>query len=373
MIFEKKEEIDKEGYIVLSEGQLMLRQFLKHRVAVFSLVILLILYIIVIFADFFSPYGMLTNHKYYLYAPPQITKINFFDDEGKFHFRPFIYRQEAVRDPKTLRFVYKGDKSKKDFIYFFVKGEPYEMLGFIKSNIHFFGVKEGKLFLLGTDIIGRDLLSRIIFGGRVSLSIGLIGVIILVFIGTIVGTISGYYGGWADNLIQRFIEIIRTIPQVALWMALAAVIPKEWPSTYVYLGIVIIFGLISWAGLAREVRGKVLAIRRSDYIYAAEVSGASSLRIIFQHIIPNVLSHIIVIATLSIPIMIIGEAALSFLGLGIKPPMTSWGLLLTQLREVQTLKHYPWLICPAGFIVISVLCYNFIGDALRDVNDPHSR
>ena len=166
MIFEKKEEIDKEGYIVLSEGQLMLRQFLKHRVAVFSLVILLILYIIVIFADFFSPYGMLTNHKYYLYAPPQITKINFFDDEGKFHFRPFIYRQEAVRDPKTLRFVYKGDKSKKDFIYFFVKGEPYEMLGFIKSDIHFFGVKEGKLFLLGTDIIGRDLLSRIIFGSK---------------------------------------------------------------------------------------------------------------------------------------------------------------------------------------------------------------
>ena len=272
-----------------------------------------------------------------------------------------------------MRFVYKGDKSKKDFIHFFIRGESYEMLGFIKSDLHFFGVKEGKLFLLGTDIIGRDLLSRIIFGGRVSLSIGLIGVIILIFIGTIVGTISGYYGGLADNLIQRFIEIIRTIPQVALWMALAAIIPKEWPSTYVYLGIVIIFGLISWAGLAREVRGKVLAIRRSDYIYAAEVSGANSIRIIIKHIIPNVLSHIIVIATLSIPIMIIGEAALSFLGLGIKPPMTSWGLLLTQLREVQTLKHYPWLICPAGFIVISVLCYNFIGDALRDVNDPHSR
>ena len=372
MIF-SKDKFDKDEYTVLSEGQLMLRQFLKHRVAVISLIVLLLLYIIVIFADFFSPYGMLTNHKDYLYSPPQITKINFFDDQGNFYLRPFIYRQEAVRDPKTLRFVYKGDKSKKDFIHFFIRGESYEMLGFIKSDLHFFGVKEGKLFLLGTDIIGRDLLSRIIFGGRVSLSIGLIGVIILIFIGTIVGTISGYYGGLADNLIQRFIEIIRTIPQVALWMALAAIIPKEWPSTYVYLGIVIIFGLISWAGLAREVRGKVLAIRRSDYIYAAEVSGANSIRIIIKHIIPNVLSHIIVIATLSIPIMIIGEAALSFLGLGIKPPMTSWGLLLTQLREVQTLKHYPWLICPAGFIVISVLCYNFIGDALRDVNDPHSR
>ena len=201
----------------------------------------------------------------------------------------------------------------------------------------------------------------------------MIGVIILVIIWTIVGTISGYFGGWIDNILQRIIEIIRIIPQVALWMALAAIIPKEWPSTYVYLGIVIIFGMISWAGLARELRGKVLAIRRSDFIYAAEITGASTSRIIVKHIIPNVLSHIIVIATLSIPIMIIGEAALSFLGLGIKPPMTSWGLLLTQLREVQTLKHYPWLICPAGFIVVSVLCFNFIGDALRDVNDPHSR
>ena len=373
MFLKRKITQENEEFLTLSEGQLMWRQFFKHRVAVIASFILILLYTVVIFANFFAPYGMLTSHKFHLYAPPQITKINFFDKEGNFHIRPFIYRQVAARDPKTLRFVYEDDLKQKDFIYFFVRGEPYTMLGFIKNDIHFFGVKEGKLFLLGTDIIGRDLLSRIIFGGRVSLSIGLIGVIILVIIGTIVGTISGYYGSWIDNFIQRIIEIIRTIPQVALWMALAAIIPKEWPSIYVYLGIVIIFGLISWAGLAREVRGKVLAIRRSDFIYAAEVSGASASRIIAKHIIPNVLSHIIVIATLSIPIMIIGEAALSFLGLGIKPPMTSWGLLLTQLREVQTLKHYPWLISPAGFIVVSVLCYNFIGDALRDVNDPHSR
>ena len=373
MFFKRKKTQKNEEYIALSEGQLMWRQFLKHKVAVVAAVILIILYTVIIFADFFAPYGMLTSHKEYLYAPPQITKIRFFDNEGNFHLRPFIYRQVAERDPRTLRFVYKDDLTQKDFIHFFVRGEEYTMLGFIKSDVHFFGAGEGKLFLLGTDIIGRDLLSRIIFGGRVSLSIGLIGVAILVVVGTIVGTISGYFGGWVDNVIQRIIEIIRTIPQVALWMALASIIPKEWPSTYVYLGIVIIFGLISWTGLARELRGKVLAIRRSDFIYAAEISGASTSRIIGKHIIPNVLSHIIVIATLSIPIMIIGEAALSFLGLGIKPPMTSWGLLLTQLREVQTLKHYPWLICPAGFIVISVLCFNFIGDALRDVNDPHSK
>lgn len=373
MFFKSKKLQSDEEYVALSEGQLMWRQFLKHRVAVVAVCILFLLYAIVIFANFFAPYGMLTSHSDYIYAPPQITKVRFVDKEGNFHWRPFMYRQVAARDPRTLRFVYDDHPTQKDFIHFFVRGEPYTMLGFIKSDVHLFGAGEGKLFLLGTDVIGRDLLSRIIFGGRVSLSIGLIGVTILVVIGTIVGTISGYFGGWIDTVIQRFIEIIITIPQIALWMALAAIIPKEWPSTYVYLGIVIIFGFISWTGLARELRGKVLAIRRSDYVYAAEVSGASTTRIISKHVVPNVLSHIIVIATLSIPIMIIGEAALSFLGLGIKPPMTSWGLLLTQLREVQTLKHYPWLICPAGFIVISVLCFNFVGDALRDVNDPHSK
>ena len=259
---------ENEEYIVLSEGQLMWRRFFKHRVAVASAIILMILYIVVVFADFFAPYGMLTNHTYFVYASPQITKIRFVGREGEFYFRPFMYRQIAARDPKTLRFIYKDDVNQKDFLNFFVHGEEYTMLGFIKSDIHLFGVGEGKLFLLGTDIIGRDLLTRIIFGGRISLSIGIIGVIILVTIGTIVGTISGYFGGWVDNILQRIIEIFRIIPQIALWMALAAIIPKEWPSTYVYLGIVIIFGFISWTGLARELRGKVLAIRRSDYIYA---------------------------------------------------------------------------------------------------------
>jgi peptide/nickel transport system permease protein len=371
---QKRKKIeDKEDYVILSEGQLRWRKFLKHKIAIVATIILFVLYIVVIFADFFTPYGMLTEFTNHIYAPPEITKIRFIDNGGKFHIRPFMYRQIQERDPKTLRFVYKDDVSQIDYIRLFVRGEEYTMLGFIKSDIHLFGAGEGKIFLLGTDIIGRDMLTRIIFGGRISLSIGIIGVIILVILGTIMGTISGYYGGWIDNGIQRLIEIMRTIPQIALWMALAAIIPKEWPSTYVYLGIVIIFGLISWTGLARELRGKVLAIRRSDFIYAAEISGASTGRIIFRHIIPNVSSHIIVIATLSIPLMIIGEAALSFLGLGIKPPMTSWGLLLTKLREVPTLKHYPWLIIPAGFIIISVLCLNFVGDALRDVSDPYSK
>jgi len=221
LFFKRKKSKENEEYIVLSEGQLMWRKFLKHRVAVAAAIILIILYIVVIFADFFAPYGMLTNHTDYLYTPPQITKIRFIDTEGKFHIRPFMYRQIQERDPKTLRFVYKDDVSQIDDIRFFVRAEEYTMLGFIKSDIHFFGAGEGKIFLLGTDIIGRDMLTRIIFGGRISLSIGIIGVIILVILGTIVGTISGYFVGWVDTIIQRLIEILRTIPQIALWMALA--------------------------------------------------------------------------------------------------------------------------------------------------------
>ena len=370
----KKKSKKTEEYRYLSERQLIWRGFLKHRVAVASAAILILLYTMVIFANFFAPYGMLTDFNVYSYAPPMINKIKFVDSEGNFSLRPFIYKQVAERNMATLRFEYTDDTSQKYPIRFFVRGEEYTMLGFINSDIHLFGTDdEQPLFLLGTDVSGRCQLSRIIFGGRVSLSVGLIGVIILVILGTILGTISGYFGGWIDNIIQRIIEIIRTIPQIALWLALAAIIPPRWPSSYVYIGIVVILGFISWTGLARELRGKVLAIKRADFILAAEVSGAGTGRIVFKHLIPNISSHIIVIATLSIPLMIIGETALSFLGLGIKPPMTSWGVLLMKLREVPALRHYPWLIIPTIFIVVSVLCFNFLGDAIRDASDPYSK
>jgi peptide/nickel transport system permease protein len=360
-----------DEYTILTPRQLIWRKFLKHRIGVVATCVLIILYITIIFAEFFAPYDKTTSNMDYLSAPP--CRVRLIDSEGRLHVRPFVFRRTGARDPKTLRFVYTEDEGKKDFIRLFVHGDEYELLGLFNADLHFFGVEEGTLFLFGTDERGRDLLSRIIYGGRISLSIGIVGVAILVFLGSLIGTISGYYGGWIDNVLQRLIEILRTIPQIALWMALAAALPPTLPSTYVYLGIVIILGLIGWTGFAREVRGKVLAIRENDFVHAAEVAGASAGRIFFKHLIPNISSHIIVTATLSIPVMIIGESSLSFLGLGIKPPMTSWGLLLNQVREVQVLKHFPWLLLPALFIVVSVLCFNFMGDALRDVIDPYSK
>ncbi|MBA7586031.1 hypothetical protein ES708_28027 [subsurface metagenome] len=358
-------------YRYLSTKQLMWRKFLHNRVAVTAVIILILSYIVIIFAGFFAPYNMSEPHSEYLYSLPHV--LRFIDSEGKFSIRPFVYRMEAERDPKTLRFVYEENKDIKDYIMFFVHGEKYKFWGFYETDIHLFGVEEGEIFLLGTDLRGRCQLSRIIFGGRVSATIPLVGVSIIIFIGSVVGIISGYYGGWVDNITQRFIEVLRTFPQLALWMALAAAIPPNWPSTYVYLGIVVVLGFIGWPGLAREVRGKVLALRESDYVYAAKITGVGAGRIFFTHLLPNVSSHIIVVGTLAIPYLILGESTLSFFGLGIKPPMTSWGLLLSQANKIQVLKLYPWMLIPGLFIIISVLCFNFIGDGLRDVIDPYSK
>lgn len=353
----------------VSVRRLMLRRFLRHRMAVIGAVILVGMYAIVAFAPFFAPYEFSRGDARYVYVAPQA--IHFFDDDGHFHFRPFIYPLTGKRDPATMRVVYTEDRSNPQPIRLFVRGYDYSLLfGLIKSDVHFFGVDEGSVFLLGTDGRGRDMLSKIIAGGRVSMTVGLLGIFIMVFLGTGLGTLSAYWGGWFDTITQRVIELIRSFPQLPLWMALAAILPPNWPSLWVFFGITIVLAMIEWTGLAREIRGKVLSIRTADYISAAEVAGASTRRVIFVHMVPNLSSHILVTATLAVPTIILGESALSFLGLGIRPPMTSWGVLLSEANRIEVMRLYPWLLTPALALIMAVMSFNFLGDGLRDVADP---
>jgi len=358
---------EEEPFRFLSLGQLRWRKFLSNKIAVVSGIILIIMYLGMVFSDFCSPYDMTRAQPEYTFCPPQ--PLRFVDDEGRFSLRPFVYPVTGARDPETLRFVYTEDSTRKAYVRFFVQGDPYTFLG-REATLHLFGVEEGAIFLLGTDIRGRDMLSRIIAGSRTSLTLGLLGVAISVFLGSVIGTVSGYFGGLMDDLIQRLIEIIRCFPTMPLWMALSAVLPPNWPSHLVYFGIVIVLSLIGWTSLAREVRGKVLALRGVDYVLYAQGSGAGTKRLIFVHMIPSMLSHIVVVGTLSVPGMILGESTLSFLGLGIKPPSTSWGLLLSQAQRIEVMRLYPWMLTPGIFIAVVVLAYNFLGDGLRDAMDP---
>lgn len=353
----------------LSVRRLMWLRFRRNRVALVSAIILLAFYIIILFAGFFSPYAHDEANDFFATAPPQ--RIHFFDNEGKFHLRPFVYRMEGRRDLETLTFVYDRQFDQRDEISMFVRGDTYPLF-WTESNIHLFGTKEGTMYLLGTDIRGRDMLSRIIYGARVTLSIGLIGVALVVVLGAIIGAASGYIGGIVDTIIQRVIEVFRLFPPIPLWMALAAALPPDWPSMNVLLGIVTIYGFIMWPGLAREVRGLVLVLRESEFVLSAQASGASTARIMRRHLIPNVTTHLLVTATLGVPVMIIFESTLSFFGLGIKPPMTSWGLLLQQSQKLEVLSFYPWMLSPGAFIVVAVLLFNFVGDGIRDAADPYS-
>ncbi len=366
---QKKEEIGaKEKFYAASQWQLMWRKFKKHKLAIFGATILVIFYTVAIFCEFFSTQSI---YKYQIsdsYCPPQ--RVHFFDEEG-FNFRPFVYGLKRTRDPETLRRIYTEDKTKKHPIYFFVHGDKYKLWNLFSTDIHLFGVKEGTIYLFGTDKIGRDLFSRNFHASRISLSIGLIGVFLSFVLGCTLGGISGYYGGGADMIIQRIIEFLLCIPTIPLWMALSAALPPYWSSIKVYFGITIILSIVGWCGLARVVRGKLLELREEDFTIAAKIAGASEGRIIVRHLLPSFLSYLIVSMTLSIPTMILGETALSFLGLGIRPPAVSWGALLQDAQNVRTVTLYPWLLIPGLFVIIAVLVFNFLGDGLRDAADPY--
>jgi peptide/nickel transport system permease protein len=363
-----------EAYFA-SQWQLMWWRFRKHRMAVICTVVILLLYLVGIFAEFVAPADPEKTSTLHKYVPAQ--SITFVDSAGSFSWRPGVNALVGKRDPETQRMRYVPDTSKWYPIHFFAQGDTYKLWGLIESDLHLAGLgpeAQGQAFyLIGSDRLGRDMLSRIVHGTRVSLSIGLIGVGLSLLFGIILGGISGFYGGIADTVIQRVIEFIRSMPTIPLWMALAAALPPQWPPQYVYFGITVILSLIGWTGMARVVRGRFLSLREEDFVMAARFCGSSEMRIILRHMVPSFLSHIIAAVTLAIPSMIISETSLSFLGLGLRPPVISWGVLLQEAQNVQTVALSPWLLLPALAVVVAVLAFNFMGDGLRDAADPYGR
>ncbi|MFP4055697.1 MAG: ABC transporter permease [Candidatus Brocadiia bacterium] len=340
----------------LSYRQLIWRRFRRRKLALGCGAILAVFYVVAIGAGFFAPYHYNKMSVRLRHVPPQ--RLHFSWDRGL-----YVYALKSVRNPETLEIEYAADPSEPRPVRFLHRDE--------EGRVHLLS-SDGPMFLLGTDRMGRDLLSRIIYGGRVSLTVGLVGVFLSLVLGSILGTLSGYFGGWVDMGVQRFIEILAAFPAIPLWMALAAALPPGWSSIKVYFGITVILSLVGWGGLARQVRGKVLAYREQEFVMAARAANAGHWHIITRHLLPGCYSHIIVISTLAIPGMILGETALSFLGLGIRPPMTSWGVLLEEAQRVTVLLHYPWLLFPAVPVLVTVICFNFLGDALRDAADPYS-
>lgn len=363
-----------ERLSVASQRQLVWWRFKRHKLALISLGIVLLFYTLALFAEFFAISDPRDGRSARALIPPQ--PIHWFQEGA---FRPYVCAVEGQRDPYTLQKIYVTDCTQKIDVAFMARGFEYEWLGLFPSDRHFFGVvdvanerAEERIFILGTDMQGRDLYSRIIFGTRTSMTIGLVGVAMSLALGILLGGVSGFFGGWLDNVIQRTIEIIRSIPTVPLWMGLAASLPPDWSIMQLYFAITVIISLFAWTDLARVVRGRFLAMREEDFVTAAVVAGAGWQDVIFRHMVPSFYSHIIASATLAIPFMIISETALSFLGLGLRPPAISWGVLLQAAQNIQAIALTPWLMIPAIPVIVVILALNFMGDGLRDAADPYS-
>jgi peptide/nickel transport system permease protein len=364
---------DEKRVFVASQWQLMWWRFRKHRLAVISGVVVIGFYLVVVGADFLAYSDPDASEAQRSLMPPQA--IHWFDG---WRFSPHVYGLKGARDPQTFKRVYQADPGQKIPIRFFAEGFAYRFLGVIPTTRHLIGVDGGldaakTLFVLGTDVQGRDLWSRLMYGTRVSLTIGLFGVTVSLVLGVVLGGLSGFYGGAIDTLIQRVIEILRSIPTIPLWMGLAAALPREWSVLQVYFAITIIISLLGWTELARVVRGRFLALREEDFVVSARLVGCGQMRTIFVHMVPSFMSHIIAATTLALPAMIISETALSFLGLGLRPPAISWGVLLQHAQNVQTVAISPWLMLPAVPVTIVVIAFNFLGDGLRDAADPYGR
>jgi peptide/nickel transport system permease protein len=366
------ESQEEEAFFRAGQWQLVWWKFKRHKLAQIAVVALGTLYVIAILAEFVAPHPPLKRYKDFVAHPP--SDIHIRDVDGAFHL-PFIYATVRERDPVTFRPFYAEDTSQRHPIKLLVRGDPYELWGLISSDLHLFGTENNEaapLFVLGSDSIGRDVLSRIFFGGRISLSMGLVGVFLAFFLGLILGGISGYYGGIVDEAIQRVVEVLFALPPIPLWMALAAALPQDWPQVRVYFYTTIILSLLTWPGLARIVRGRLLSMREEDFVMAARLDGESEWRIIRSYMLPSFMSVIIVSLTLAIPGMIIAETALSFLGIGLKSPTVSWGVMLNEAQDIMVVAQLPWVLWPVAFVVVAVLMFNFMGDGLRDAADPYT-
>ena len=372
-LYQEDRDRVKQALYTASQGQLIWRKFRRHKAAQIAMVVLIIFYVMAAFCEVISPYEKATTSPKHLYAPP--TRIHLFaeDESGSRTFiGPFVYGLDGVVD-KDFNRVFTENKEEIYKLKFFVKGDEYKFWGLFRTNIHLFGAEgDGRIFLFGTDKLGRDVFSRTLYGSRISLTIGLVGVFLSFVLGLVIGGISGYFGGAVDEVIQRGIDLLVSIPQIPLWMTLAAAMPRDWPIVQTYFAITIVLSVIGWAGLARTVRGKILSLREEDFTVAARISGVSEWRIITKHLLPLFMSYIVVAITMAIPNMILGETSLSFLGLGMQPPAVSWGTLLQDAQQIISVAVHPWLLIPALFVILAVLMFNIPGDGLRDAADPYS-
>jgi len=357
-----------EKYLNASQGQIIWWRFKRHRLAYFCLIFLGLSYLSIAFIEFLAPYDLHSRHTESIFAPPQ--RIHLFH-EGRF-VGPFVYPYNYNLNMETLKREYTPDRSEPQPIRFFCSGEPYRFWGLFQADQHLICPPAGgTMFLLGTDRLGRDMLSRLLYGARISLTVGLVGVTLSFILGIVIGGAAGYFGGLVDSVVQRVTEILRSIPELPLWMALSAALPVTWDPKLIYFGLTLILALLDWPSLARAVRSKLFALREEDYVAAAEMMGAKPARIIGRHLLPNFTSHLIASASLSIPTMILAETALSFLGLGLRPPITSWGVLLSEAQNIEAVALYPWLLLPMVPVMATVLAFSFLGDGLRDAIDPH--